>query len=172
MNTGSVLTRLVPHAIRTAFDRYDDRQTSGGVVSEFIERSMPWSREPIPMPSRLRWALWALILVEFAWGIWLATIVREPLSGVNLYGRYPPPSRRSAPSLRRFLYRRSAWTDPHHTWLLEVQWHRSDLSGPRLSCWRRLVTRSRSTDDRRSDHLDRCHDFRSCSHRDTSKGDR
>jgi len=76
MDTASVRTKLVPHAIRRAFGRYDHRQpSSSGVVSEFIERSMPWSRARIPMPGRLRWALWALILVEFAWGIWLATIV-------------------------------------------------------------------------------------------------
>jgi hypothetical protein len=42
---------------------------------EFVEGSQPWSRERVPMPSRLRWALWALLPVELFWAIWLATIV-------------------------------------------------------------------------------------------------
>jgi hypothetical protein len=45
------------------------------VLSDFVERSQLWSRERVPMPSRLRWALWALLPVELFWAIWLATIV-------------------------------------------------------------------------------------------------
>ena len=45
------------------------------LLSDFIQRSQPWSRERVPVPSRLRWALWALIPVELFWAIWLATIV-------------------------------------------------------------------------------------------------
>jgi hypothetical protein len=45
------------------------------VLSDFVESSQPWSRERVPIPRRLRWALWALLPVELFWAIWLATIV-------------------------------------------------------------------------------------------------
>jgi hypothetical protein len=45
------------------------------VLSSFVESSKPWSRERVPVPRRLRLALWALVLVELFWAIWLATIV-------------------------------------------------------------------------------------------------
>jgi hypothetical protein len=46
------------------------------LLSDFIQRSQPWSSERVPGPRRLRWAaLWALVPVELFWAIWLATIV-------------------------------------------------------------------------------------------------
>jgi uncharacterized membrane protein YhaH (DUF805 family) len=45
------------------------------VLSSFVESSKPWSRERVPIPRRLRWALWALVPVELFWAVWLATIV-------------------------------------------------------------------------------------------------
>jgi hypothetical protein len=66
--------------------------SSGGnshVLWSFIESSQPWSRERIPIPGRLRWALWTLVPVELFWAIWLATIVtgatacRGPISTVT-----------------------------------------------------------------------------------------
>lgn len=45
------------------------------VLADFVERSQPWSRERVPVPRRLRWALWALIPIELFWAVWLATIV-------------------------------------------------------------------------------------------------
>jgi hypothetical protein len=45
------------------------------VLSNFVESSQPWSRERVPIPRRLRWALWTLVPVELFWAMWLATIV-------------------------------------------------------------------------------------------------
>jgi hypothetical protein len=45
------------------------------LLSDFMQRSQPWSRERVPVPSRLRWSLWALVPVELFWAVWLATIV-------------------------------------------------------------------------------------------------
>jgi uncharacterized membrane protein YhaH (DUF805 family) len=45
------------------------------VLSDFVDRSEPWSRERVAVPRRLRWALWALLPVELFWAVWLATIV-------------------------------------------------------------------------------------------------
>jgi uncharacterized membrane protein YhaH (DUF805 family) len=45
------------------------------LLSDFIQRSQPWSRERVAVPRRLRWALWALLPVELFWAVWLATIV-------------------------------------------------------------------------------------------------
>jgi hypothetical protein len=46
-----------------------------GVLADFVASSQPWNRERLPVPRRLRWALWALVPVELFWAIWLATIV-------------------------------------------------------------------------------------------------
>jgi hypothetical protein len=48
---------------------------AGSVLVEFLDNSQPWSRERVPVPRRLRWALFALLPVELFWAVWLATIV-------------------------------------------------------------------------------------------------
>jgi hypothetical protein len=48
---------------------------ASSVLVEFLDNSQRWSRERVPVPRRLRWALWALVPVELFWAIWLATIV-------------------------------------------------------------------------------------------------
>jgi hypothetical protein len=48
---------------------------ASSVLVGFLDNSQPWSWERVPIPSRLRWALWALVPVELFWAIWLATIV-------------------------------------------------------------------------------------------------
>jgi hypothetical protein len=45
-----------------------------GVLSDFVRRSQPWSRQQVPLPRRLRRTLWVLIPIELLWGIWLWTI--------------------------------------------------------------------------------------------------
>jgi hypothetical protein len=45
------------------------------VLVEFLDNSHPWSRQRVPVPRRLRLALWAFVPVELFWAIWLATIV-------------------------------------------------------------------------------------------------
>ena len=54
---------------------FSSSQPSNSVLVDFVDRSQPWSRERVPVPRRLRWALWALVPVELFWAIWLATIV-------------------------------------------------------------------------------------------------
>jgi hypothetical protein len=44
-------------------------------LEDFIQRSQPWGQQRVPLPRRLRWALWTLIPVELFWAGWLATIV-------------------------------------------------------------------------------------------------
>jgi hypothetical protein len=56
-------------------DALSSPSTSLDVLSAFVERSQPWSRERVPVPRRLRWALFALLPVELFWAVWLATIV-------------------------------------------------------------------------------------------------
>lgn len=63
---------LVPSTVKLRAHR---SPSCDNVLSNFVEGSQPWSRERVPMPSRLRWALWALLPVELFWAIWLATIV-------------------------------------------------------------------------------------------------
>ena len=52
-----------------------DDLLAGSVLVNFVDNSQPWSWERVPVPRRLRWALWALIPVELFWAVWLATIV-------------------------------------------------------------------------------------------------
>jgi hypothetical protein len=47
------------------------------VLSDFIRRSQPWSRQQVPLPGRLRRTLWVLIPIDLIWGIWLWTITTE-----------------------------------------------------------------------------------------------
>jgi hypothetical protein len=44
------------------------------VLSEFVRRSQPWSRQRVPLPPRLRRTLWVLVAIDLLWGIWLWTI--------------------------------------------------------------------------------------------------
>jgi hypothetical protein len=53
----------------------NNRQLSHNALLDFVQSSQPWSGERVPVPSRLRWALWALAPIELFWAIWLATIV-------------------------------------------------------------------------------------------------
>jgi hypothetical protein len=61
--------------LSTSHDSLGLPELGSDLLSDFIQRSQPWSREREPIPRRLRWALWALLLVELFWAIWLATIV-------------------------------------------------------------------------------------------------
>jgi hypothetical protein len=75
MDTNSVPERLTPQQIRRIVRPQDTATTTNSVLSSFIRSSQPWSHERVPLPGRLRWALWTLIPVELFWVIWLATIV-------------------------------------------------------------------------------------------------
>jgi hypothetical protein len=44
------------------------------VLLDFVRRSQPWSRRRVPLPQRLRRALWILIPIDLIWSIWLWTI--------------------------------------------------------------------------------------------------
>lgn len=71
---------LLPRADRLPEIRRDRTygQCSPGASSalpDFIRDSQSWSRERVPLPPRLRRALWALVPVELLWGIWLVTVV-------------------------------------------------------------------------------------------------
>jgi hypothetical protein len=44
------------------------------VLSDFVRRSEPWSRQRVSLPGRLRRSLWILIPIDLIWGIWLWTI--------------------------------------------------------------------------------------------------
>jgi len=57
-------------AHRQSSPRVDD-----GVLDDFLQSVQPWSRERVPLPRRLRRALWVTIPLELFWAIWLATIV-------------------------------------------------------------------------------------------------
>ena len=59
----------------TSHDSLGISELRSDLLSDFIQRSEPWSLERVPVPRRLRWALWALVPVELFWAIWLATIV-------------------------------------------------------------------------------------------------
>jgi hypothetical protein len=48
--------------------------TATDVLSNFVRRSQPWSRQRVPLPRRLRRTLWTLVPIELVWGIWLWTI--------------------------------------------------------------------------------------------------
>ena len=64
------------HSVSSTIKLRADRSLShDDVLSNFVESSQPWSRERVPVPRRLRWALWAFVPVELFWAIWLATIV-------------------------------------------------------------------------------------------------
>ena len=81
MDTDLVLRRLEPQEVRgTTHHSVDTRRLRSATrrssaLGEFLGSSEPWSRERVPVPGRLRWALWALVPVELFWAIWLATIV-------------------------------------------------------------------------------------------------
>ena len=60
------------------------------LLSDFIQRSQPWSRERVPVPSRLRWALWALIPVELFWAIGWQPSSLEPPHAEDRSVRSPP----------------------------------------------------------------------------------
>jgi hypothetical protein len=88
MDTDSLLVRLALQDIRgdringvatrsqrNGRNRHRREEDGSHVLSDFVDNSRPWSRERVPVPRRLRWALWALIPVELFWAIWLATIV-------------------------------------------------------------------------------------------------
>jgi hypothetical protein len=81
MDTNLVLRKLEPQELRGTTHQSGGtrRQWSAtlrsSVLGDFVHNSQPWSRERVPIPRRLRWALWALVPVELFWAIWLATIV-------------------------------------------------------------------------------------------------
>jgi hypothetical protein len=56
------------------YGSFPQKETSN-VLQEYVSTTKPWSRERVPVPRRLRWALWAVIPVELFWAVWLATIV-------------------------------------------------------------------------------------------------
>jgi hypothetical protein len=81
MDSNPVLKRLEPQELRGTTHRNvgTRRPRSETLRSEalqdFVNNCQPWSRERIPVPNRLRWALWAVVPVELFWVVWLATIV-------------------------------------------------------------------------------------------------
>jgi hypothetical protein len=52
---------------------------NANVLHDLVRLSQPWGTEGVAVPRGLRGALWTLIPIELAWGIWLLTIV----SGAN-----------------------------------------------------------------------------------------
>ena len=57
------------------FDLGSHDMAAIGDLSNFVRRSQPWSTERVPLHLCLRRTFWALIPVEFLWGIWLVTVV-------------------------------------------------------------------------------------------------
>ncbi len=64
------------------------------MLANFVRESVPWSAEPIRLPSRLRQAIWALIPVQLVWGVWLGLIAagssscNSALCAVTTLGRH------------------------------------------------------------------------------------
>jgi hypothetical protein len=64
------------------------------VLHAFVQNSQPWSRQAVRLPRRLRWALWTLMPVELAWGIWLMTVLSGgtacdgPICAVAMLGNH------------------------------------------------------------------------------------
>jgi hypothetical protein len=65
-------------AARTLFLSRPLPGVDGDALAEFIRQSQPWTAERVPLPARLRWALWILIPIDLIWGFWLGTI-----AGIN-----------------------------------------------------------------------------------------
>ena len=57
-----------------AFDLGSHDIPATDVLSDFVRRSQPWSRQQVRLPQRLRRTLWVLIPIDLIWGIWLWTI--------------------------------------------------------------------------------------------------
>lgn len=73
------LVRLVSRRIPTPhlLDRpitFTSSDNTNDLLTDFVKSVEPWSSEPVALPRRLCGALWALITIELAWGIWLITI--------------------------------------------------------------------------------------------------
>jgi hypothetical protein len=71
-----LVSRVVP--LRLGFGRpitLFPSESADNVLADFVESVEPWSSQRVPLPRRLCGALWALITIELAWGIWLVTIV-------------------------------------------------------------------------------------------------
>jgi hypothetical protein len=71
---------LLPLSNRSSESQHEphgmpSRKPDFNALDDFVRRSQPWSQQRIPLPARLRWALWTLIPVELFWAIWLATVV-------------------------------------------------------------------------------------------------
>jgi hypothetical protein len=45
------------------------------VVHAFVQSGETWTRQAVPLPRRLRLALWTLMPIELTWGIWLVTVL-------------------------------------------------------------------------------------------------
>jgi hypothetical protein len=60
---------------QTGSTPFSSPRASTTVLADFVASSRPWSQERVPMPRRLRLALWALLPVQLFWAVWLATIV-------------------------------------------------------------------------------------------------
>jgi hypothetical protein len=72
---GSLVSYLREAFQVNAADRQSSPRVDHGVLNDFVQSIQPWSRERVPLPRRLRRALWITIPVELFWAIWLATIV-------------------------------------------------------------------------------------------------
>jgi hypothetical protein len=58
-----------------AFHPASHHLAAAEVLADFVRRSQPWGRQPVPLPRRLQLILWALVPIELLWGIWLWTII-------------------------------------------------------------------------------------------------
>src|SRR5215208_5552541 len=54
---------------------FSPSKANDNVVHAFVQSGETWSRQAVPLPRRLRSALWTLMPVELAWGFWLVTVL-------------------------------------------------------------------------------------------------
>jgi hypothetical protein len=51
------------------------QMAGSAVLWDFVEKSQPWNRVSAPLTRRLKWTLWILIPVQFAWALLLVGII-------------------------------------------------------------------------------------------------
>jgi hypothetical protein len=67
--------KIITGFLPTSHDGVESSELTSDLLSDFIQRSKPWSQERVATPGGLRLALFALIPLQTFWAIWLATIV-------------------------------------------------------------------------------------------------
>ena len=55
-------------------------RSGGNVLVAFVQQSVPWTAEPVPVPRRLRRALWVMLPVQLVWAGWLGLTATETVA--------------------------------------------------------------------------------------------